>query len=399
MTIKQLVFRKVNKLQLRIVTLGAVVGFLFVFVVIHYFGEINNLTKGQESLGANLVVAQKKVTKYSSFNETSNLFTADELSILQKHKAIKRLEPVINNQFYVSLAMREEGLPYFRTDIFIQSVSNDLLDVDINDWKWNENTKFVPLIMPRDFMLMLNQFAASYKIPQVSEDIAKTLNFTLSIRGKGQNQSVNARIVGFSNQMNAVLVPEQFMSYGNTKFASSDSIPVSQLVLQLDEKQFSDFEQVAEELNLEIKENELLLVKIQGMLYAVLSALLFVALLIVLLCGMLILQFSMLLISDSAYEIQTLLRLGYYPKQIARLFFKYFLMRFLLIILFTIPVFFIVKFFINKSMIQYGLLVSEPLSLELSTLLGFCSITFLALLITVLNYVTVLTKMSKAAKG
>ena len=187
--IKKLIFQKVNKLQLVILTLGAFIGFLFLLSVAHYLGEINNLTSGKESLASNIVVAQKKVTKYSAFDETSTLFESKDLELLKKHPSIKKMEPVVNNQFYVSLAMREDGLPYFRTDIFIQAVSNDLLDVRTDEWTWNENSEIVPLIMPRDFMLMLNQFAASYKIPQVSEDIAKTLNFTLEIRGKGQKKS------------------------------------------------------------------------------------------------------------------------------------------------------------------------------------------------------------------
>jgi hypothetical protein len=386
--LKNLIFRKVNRAQLGILSLGAFVGFLFLLSVVHYLGEIMNLTNGQETLGSNLVVAQKKVTKYSAFDETSTLFETEELDRLRAHPAIKKMEPVVNNQFYVSLAMREEGLPYFSTDIFIQAVSNDLLDVQAEDWTWDENAALVPLIMPRDFMLMLNQFAASYKIPQVSEDIAKTLNFTLEIRGKGQKKSVRARIVGFSNQMNSVLVPMSFMDYGNSQYAAQEQMPVSQLVIQMDERNYAGFEKIMEELNLEIKENELLVVKIQGMLYVVLGALFFIALIIIGLCGLLILQFSMLLLSESAYEIQTLLRLGYHPKQLSRLFFMYFLKRFAWIILLTLPAFFLMKYGIDQAMMQYGLVVSPWPSV-----LGIALLLALGFGITFGNYLAVTKKM------
>jgi hypothetical protein len=75
--LKNLIFRKVNRAQLGILSLGAFVGFLFLLSVVHYLGEIKNLTNGQETLGSNLVVAQKKVTKYSAFDETSTLFETD----------------------------------------------------------------------------------------------------------------------------------------------------------------------------------------------------------------------------------------------------------------------------------------------------------------------------------
>lgn len=388
--IKRLIFQKVNKLQLAILTSGALIGFLFLLSVVHYFGEIRNLTNGEESLGANLVVAQKKVTKYSAMVENSSLFTPADMETLTSHPSIKKVEPVINNQFYVSIAMREEGLPFFSTDIFIQSVANDLLDIQLDAWHWDENSEIIPLIMPRDFMLMLNQFANSYKIPQISEDIAQTLNFTLELRGKGQRKAMKARIVGFSNQMNSVLVPMSFMDYGNAEFAAQDSIPVSQLVIQLDEKNYSNFEAVMDDLNLEIKENELLVVKIQGMLYVVLGALLFVALIIVGLCGLMILQFSMLLISESAYEIQTLLRMGYHPRKLAGLFFSYFLKLFIILIGISIPLFLLIKMSVDTSMIQYGFMVSSWPSI-----FGIVLLFVLGMGITYWNYRAVFRKMTQ----
>lgn len=396
MMIHHLIFHKVNKLQLFILSLGAWVGFLFLMSAIHYFGEIKHLTQGRETLTANLVVAQKKVTKYSAFNENSNLFSLEELEALKTHPAVVKMEPVINNQFYVSLSMREEGLPFFSTDIFIQAVSNDLLDIQLAEWQWAIGDEIVPLIMPRDFMLMLNQFAASYKIPQVSEDIAKTLNFKLELRGRGEKMTIRAKIVGFSNQMNAVLVPMSFMNFGNSEFAHQSTEQISQLVLQFNEKNYSDFEQVIDDLNLEIKENELLLIKIQGMLYAVLSALFFVSLVIVGLCGLLILQFSMLLISESTYEIHTLLRLGYHPSQLARKFLIFFSKRLTIILIFVIPTFFAIKMIINGTMKQYGLLVSEPWTIGWSSVAGLLSIILISIGIILLNYHNVLRQMKKA---
>jgi hypothetical protein len=177
--IKKMLFHKLDSVQLLIVTIGAVVGFLFLLTVVHYFGTIKSLASGADSLGANLVVAQKKVSKYAAFDSNNAVFTTEDLDLLNAHPAIQKVAPVVNNQFYVSLAMREEGLPYFSTDIFIQAVDDDMLDLKLEDWRWNENSEQIPLVMPRDFMLMLNQFAASYNIPQVSEEIAKTLNPTI----------------------------------------------------------------------------------------------------------------------------------------------------------------------------------------------------------------------------
>jgi hypothetical protein len=61
--LKNLIFRKVNRAQLGILSLGAFVGFLFLLSVVHYLGEIKNLTNGQETLGSNLVEGCLKIER------------------------------------------------------------------------------------------------------------------------------------------------------------------------------------------------------------------------------------------------------------------------------------------------------------------------------------------------
>jgi small nuclear ribonucleoprotein (snRNP)-like protein len=388
--IRKMLFAKLDRTQLFIVVLGALVGFLFLLVVVHYFGTIRHLASGEDSMGKNLVIAQKKVSKYAAFDSSNASFSKEDLERLTSHKAVQQVAPVVNNQFYLSLAMREEGLPYFSTDIFIQAVDDAMMDVALADWKWDENADVLPLVMPRDFMLMLNQFAASYKIPQVSEEIAKTLNFTIEIKGRSKMQSYKARIVGFSNQMNAVLVPMSFMSYGNEQFAQEVEVEPTLLVLQLDQKHYGDFELLMDELNLEIKENELLVVKIQGMLYVVLSVLFVIALIIVALCGMMIAQFSMLLVSESRYEVRTLLRIGYEPRQIAAQFYRFFFRIFSWILVSVVLLFIFVKYAIDQVLMNFGLVIEFWPSWT-----GLVLLVSLAFGIVLLNYKRVLDYISK----
>ncbi len=387
--ISRMLFSKVDKWQLRIVFLGGTIGFLFLLTVIHYFGEVKNMGQGGDALGANLVVAQKRVTKYSSFDSKSTIISQNEIETLSQHPAVAHVSQVINNQFYVSLAMREEGLPYFSTDIFIQSIDNDLLDIQLDAWSWKDTDDFVPLVMPRDFMLMLNQFASSYKIPAVSEDIAKTLNFTLDLSGNGKKLRYKARIIGFSNQMNGVLVPIDFMKMGNQDFAKNDALETTQLVLKMNERQYSDFEKLMDSMNLDIKENELLVVKVQGVLYGVLGVLFIIALLIVVLCAMMIVQFSLLLLAHSDYEIKTMLRLGYHPKDLAQYFYRYFLRLFAMIVIFVLPLFLSIKWLLDRSIENFGFPTSS-----MPSIIGLLSVLILSWLIVFVNYKRVKNKIT-----
>jgi ABC-type antimicrobial peptide transport system permease subunit len=286
--------------------------------------------------------------------------------------------------------MREEGLPYFSTDIFLQSVSTEMLDLSSISWSWNEEDEFIPLVMPRDFMLMLNQFASSYKIPQISEEIAQTLNFKLKLKSRGNSKEFNAKIIGFSNQMNSVLVPVEFMNYGNENFSSQQELPISQLVLKMKESEYGDFEQLVDELNIDIKANELFVVKIQGILYVVLTILVFIAILILVLCGLMIWQFSLLLMSQSAYEIQTLLRIGYHPTLMSRIFLRYYLRFFSLVLLMAFLLGFVGKLYLDQQLMNFGFEVGST-----PNLWSFLVSVFVASIIVWLNLKSVRSEFKK----
>jgi hypothetical protein len=298
------------------------------------------------------------------------------------------------NVFPVDYARNQEIINDFGTNkvafIFIQSVTNDILDVRLESWHWEEGDDFVPLVMPRDFMLMLNQFASAYKMPAISEEIAKTLNFKLELRGKGARKSYDSRIIGFSNQMNGVLVPTGFMNFGNAQFSDNVSQDITQVVIVMNERKYSDFEQIMDDLNLDIKENELLVVKVQAVLFVVLSFLLLIALVIIFLSAMMIIQFSLLVLANSQYEIQTLLRLGYHPIDLARYFYRYFLRLLVFVVLMMFPIFILLKTFLDKNIQNFGFSVSFWPSW-----LGLAMVVFLCWAIVYANFVRVRSNIIK----
>jgi hypothetical protein len=100
--------------------------------------------------------------------------------------------------------------------MFFESVPDKILDGAGDDWQWNEKEKFIPVVIPRDYLALYNfGFAGSRGLPQISENIVKTVKFKVSVRGKGKNEIFTGRIVGFSDYLNTILVPQQFMDCEN----------------------------------------------------------------------------------------------------------------------------------------------------------------------------------------
>jgi hypothetical protein len=65
---KKVLFHNQSKTQLAIAVLGSIIGLLFLISSIHYLIRVNEFGKGEEILGPNTMIVQKKVSNSSSLN-------------------------------------------------------------------------------------------------------------------------------------------------------------------------------------------------------------------------------------------------------------------------------------------------------------------------------------------
>ena len=218
--LKKVLFQNQDKTQLFIAVLGSVIGMIFLISSIHYLIRVNEFGKGEEILGPNTMIIQKKVSNSSSLKITKNDFSNEEIERFKNETFVADAQAVICNNFNVLLLTDDPLVPKFSSDVFLQTVNAKFLDVPSKKWTWKEGDTIVPIVMPRDFLVMLNTFMSASGIPQVSEDLAKDINFKLRISNETKKDFITARIVGFTNEIPSLLVPESFMRYANQKYAT-----------------------------------------------------------------------------------------------------------------------------------------------------------------------------------
>jgi hypothetical protein len=121
------------------------------------------------------------------------------------------------------------------TDMFFESVPDHLLDKQNPRWKWVEESRVIPIIIPQDYLNLYNfGFAGSQGLPQISESIIQQLVFKVELFGNGRHEIFDGQIVGFSDELNTILVPETFMDWANGRFASSKNTGnVSRLIVEV----------------------------------------------------------------------------------------------------------------------------------------------------------------------
>ena len=121
-----------------------------------------------------------------------------------------------------------------RTYLFFESVPDRFLDVRSDEWGFEEGSEFVPIILPRNYLNLYNfGFASTCGLPQVSEDLVRGITLDLDLSGRGQFRNLKGRVVAFSNRLNTILVPEEFIRWSNRRFADKPAADPSRIILEV----------------------------------------------------------------------------------------------------------------------------------------------------------------------
>ena len=361
--IRKLLFNHQDKRQLIIALLGVFIGITFLVTSVHYLLRVSEFGKDSEIIGANILVIQRKVTSSSTLNLTKTDFELKEIEQMKSESFIEDVQAVVSNNFRVWLEINEKAIPPFKTDVFIQAVDKKFLDVKSDKWNWKKGDKFVPIIMPRDFIVMLNTFMSASGIPQISDELALQIKFKLRISNGNKQEWIDSKIIGFTNEIPALLVPEEFMEYANSNFSDGSEAKITQVMIAGKEGEFGKLEAYMDEHGLESRKSQVVVSRLKsivGTLFGVISG---ISVITVLLSGLVLIQYLKLLMTHNKYEIRTLLRLGYAPKGLINAFFWYFLKLFVIIASLGFLSFVGLKFIIDEIFKTGGIYLNESISL------------------------------------
>jgi hypothetical protein len=373
---KQLFFKFQNKKQLVLASLGTFLGLFFLFTSLHFLHKIYNYGENTEMLSKNTIVVQKKVKSGSLLGLNSSEFSSQEIEEIRSKSFVEKCDPIRSNTFKVVLQIDDPLIPAFNSDIYVQSVKKGYLDVKTDRWDWDENSDILPIIMPRDFLMMMNNFLSASSIPQLSDNLVLDLKINLKIGTRNNRETIHARIVGFTNELSSILVPEEFLLWANQKYGEKDKEEISQLVVKSNDGQFGLLEKYLDEKELESKKSQLIIAKLKSALSVLLSIISIVSLLTVFLSILVLIQYLQLILTKNDYEIRTLLRLGHSSKMLIKVFMKYFVLLFSIVTLSALLAFLPAKSYLQEVFISNGISLEDSISYYLYAALFFVSMVF-----------------------
>ena len=320
--LSRILFRNSGTFQFIFATLGALVGLTALCLSFQLMLDIQSFHSGEEELfGPNQIVIQKKVTKFSTIGMNNTDFTEEDLADLESKDFITDVAPFKAVDFQVAISdVPGDGLPEFYADAFFNSIPDRFMDVK-TDWEWDENSEYIPIVLPKSFVMIMNYgIAQSQGFNQVSEELLMAARLNIHLKGEKERDVRMGRVVGFSQKITSILVPETFLDYANENFGSGNKIPPNRVFIEIKDDSYGELEDLMEDMNLDIAKSAIDVVKIKTIIGVVIGIFGVASILITLLSLMGFVQYSQLALSKASYEITTLLRIGYSVEQIVKTF-------------------------------------------------------------------------------
>lgn len=317
------------KLMRRHISVGQLAGFFFanlcgmviVLLSIQFYQDVSPVfTEGDSFMKKDYLIVSKKVSTLGSFVGKSSTFSQTEVEEIKEQPFTKGVGAFTPSQFKVSagVGMEQIGLN-MSTAMFFESVPDKYVDVNLDEWSFEPGQETVPIIIPRNYLNLYNfGFAQSRSLPQLSEGVMNLINLEIRISGAGRQNTYKGKIVGFSNRLNTILVPESFMAWANANYADGNTAKEpSRLIVEVNNPTDDHIAQFFREHGYETEGDKLDAGKTTWFLKVVVGIVLSVGLLISLLSFYILMLSIYLLLQKNTTKLENLLLIGYGPNRVA----------------------------------------------------------------------------------
>lgn len=295
-------------------------GMMIVLLSIQFYRDVLPVfTEGDSFMKKDYIIATKKISTLGSFTGRSNTFSPQEIKELKEQSFTRSIGAFTPSLFKVSagLGMQEAGI-HLSTEMFFESVPDEYVDVSLDKWHFDEDTKTIPIIIPRNYLNLYNfGFAQSRSLPKLSEGLMSLIQMNIMMRGNGRVEQYKGSIVGFSNRLNTILVPQSFIDWANKNFAPDKEAQPSRLIVEVKNPTDTAIADYFRQKNYETEGNSLDAGKTTYFLRLITGIVMGVGLFISILSFYILMLSIFLLLQKNTVKLENLLLIGYSPNRVA----------------------------------------------------------------------------------
>ncbi len=317
---------QISRLQLLGFVFSSIIGLFIITLAVQLYQDIAPLFSSKEHLSnKEYMVLTKKVRSLSTIGSALGMgdykrFSKKEIEQLEMLKGVRKIAPLQVARYQVIASVDHSlGGEGMASLLSFESLPTSFLDVNPAQWNFNPEQPSIPIIIPKDFLALYNfSLAESQGLPQLSEAIIRQISIDFQLIGSnGRILHLKGSVVGFTQRLNAFIVPEDFLQWSNRLLTSDKEALPSRLILEIEPADAPIVAREIEEKGYEIAGDKSTNSEVVYLFRVSLSIVLFVGLLITLLAFSFLMLSLHLIIVKNKERIQILYLLGYTPQEVA----------------------------------------------------------------------------------
>ncbi|MBQ8051141.1 MAG: ABC transporter permease [Bacteroidaceae bacterium] len=295
--------------------LANLLGMLIVLLALQFYKDVRPVFSQEDGfINSDYLIVSKRVSMMGG----TSAFTPRELDDLGRQSFTKSLAGFTASQYKVACSMGIEGVANFGTQMYFESVPDRFVDAAKDQWHFRKGDEVVPIVLPRSYLAIYNfGFAQSRSLPKLSEGVVSMIDMMVVMRGAGKEARMKGRVVGFTNRLNTILVPEDFIRWSNQEFAPDADASPTRLILEVNNPTDDAIARYMQQHGYDIDEDKLQAGKTTYFLKVVSGVIMGVGLLITVLSFFILMLSIYLLVQKNTLKLQNLRLIGYSPARIS----------------------------------------------------------------------------------
>ncbi len=228
----KLLRKHISIFELGVFFIANLIGIVVILSGVQLYADIKPLLTGEKSLIGNEYMIITKPVQRVGVNSTN--FTREEVADIEQQSFTLSMGEFCSSQYEVYGSLMFQGRK-LSTMMFFESVPDKFIDVESDEWHFASGQRNIPIIIPRNYLNLYNfGFSQTQDLPQITESLIRGVELTIELSGNFRHETFTGYIVGFSDRLNTILVPESFMLWANERFAPYAEQETSRLIVEVE---------------------------------------------------------------------------------------------------------------------------------------------------------------------
>ena len=319
----KLLRQHISKGQLIGFAIANLIGLTIVLLAVQFYRDVRPIFNDEESfISKDYLIITRAVTGAGAIMGNNGEFSDSDISDLEHQGWCRKVGCFLNSDFAIDAQLGVGTGHSMHTQFFFEAIPDEFIDIDPDQWGFNADKPEVPVVISRDYLSLYNfGFAATQGMPRISEGQAEMLPLQFTLSGNGRRMVMPGRIVGFSNRLNTVIVPQEFLQWANSYFGSGLVQHPQRLIAEVSSPGDVKIEQYMDEHHYEVAGDKMSSSKANYFLTVISGIVIAVGIIISLLSFFVLMLSIYLLLQKNTQKLQDLLLLGYSPQQVSQHYF------------------------------------------------------------------------------